>query len=946
MSDVVPTPLERQIADLKPGDHVCLIYERPSEQLALTAAFVRAGLERGQRCIHIADNRTVDEVRQALAASGVDVAAEEARGALRLLTKRDTYLTHSEFSPAAMLAFLRREERQALEDGFSGLWASGEMTWVLGKEHGTDRLIEYEAALDQLTELRLSVILCQYNEAVFGRPCIHDVLRTHSGGVLRSVKEQAETVAQPAGDKEELYRFLMENTHDIISLHDEAARQVYVSPSMRRLLGWLPLSPFEGIHSDDLPAVREAWRRALAGERTVFTFRHAYVDGSWRWLEASAVPVQFRGRPHVLAITRDVTERKEAEDALRRSERLLAEAGRIAHVGFWEHDRDADRMIWSDEVCRIIGVPPGSGVWKLADYQERLHPDDRPMQAAAIERALRGDSPYDLEYRLVRPSGEVRYVHTVGEVVRDELGQPRRAFGVIQDITERKLVEEKHRRSVELLRRAEAMAHVAGWTLTLQDGVVLASEEGQRLFGWTPGPHRLEDLMALVHPEDLPRTRAAMHAALAGTPFEMEHRIVVHGEVKWVRRRVEPETDPQGRVIRLIGVSQDVTAQRRLEEQFRQAQKMEAIGTLAGGVAHDFNNLLTIINGYTDLLLSSLKPGDPMRNLLAEIHKAGERAGSLTRQLLMFSRQQVVEPKVLDLNAEVVDTEKMLRRLIGEDIVLRTALDPAIAPVKADPGQLQQVLMNLSVNARDAMPQGGRLTIETQNVTLDDTYAETHPGVRPGQYVMLAVSDTGTGMDAKTKARIFEPFFTTKGAGKGTGLGLAVVHGVITQSEGHIDVYSEVGRGTTFKIYLPAVKERLPTGKSFHGLHSMPRGSERVLLVEDEDAVRALARLVLASCGYTVLEAADGREAVRAAEHDSGRIDLVVSDVVMPHLGGRQLVEQLAAVKPGMKVLFLSGYTDDAIVRHGVLEAEYAFLQKPFTPTALAQKVREVLDQK
>lgn len=310
----------------------------------------------------------------------------------------------------------------------------------------------------------------------------------------------------------------------------------------------------------------------------------------------------------------------------------------------------------------------------------------------------------------------------------------------------------------------------------------------------------------------------------------------------------------------------------------------------------------------------------------------------------MFSRQQVVEPRVLDLNTVVADTQKMLSRLIGEDIVLTAVLDPARTYVKADSGQLEQILMNLAVNARDAMPRGGRLTIETRNVALDDAYTATHPDVRPGEYVLLTVSDTGAGMDPRTKARIFEPFFTTKEVGKGTGLGLAVVHGVVTQSGGHIDVSSEVSKGTTFKIYLPAVAEQLPAGKYVHGLRRMPRGSETVLLVEDESAVRALARHILESCGYTVLQAADGHEAVRIAEGRAGSIDLLVSDVVMPHLGGRQLAERLTAVKPGLKVLFLSGYTDDAVVQHGVLQAEFAFLQKPFTPTGLAQKVRDVLD--
>jgi two-component system, cell cycle sensor histidine kinase and response regulator CckA len=334
-----------------------------------------------------------------------------------------------------------------------------------------------------------------------------------------------------------------------------------------------------------------------------------------------------------------------------------------------------------------------------------------------------------------------------------------------------------------------------------------------------------------------------------------------------------------------------------------------------------------------------------MQELLAEIHKAGQQARTLTRQLLAFSRQQVLEPKVLDLNGVVTETENMLRRLIGEDIILTTVLDPALKPVKVDPGQIQQVLMNLAVNARDAMPQGGRLGVETGNITLDEAYRQTHPEVQPGAYSMLAVTDTGTGMDEATKARIFEPFFTTKGPGKGTGLGLAVVHGVVKQSGGHIEVYSELGQGTAFKVYFPQVKEALSSGESLSGIRTMPTGNETLLLVEDEDAVRALARHVLRSCGYTLLEAIDGGEAIRVAQNHDGPIHLVVSDVVMPHLGGRQLVERLEGVRPGLKMLFLSGYPDDAVVRHGILEADVAFLQKPFTPTALAQKVRAVLDE-
>ena len=394
-----------------------------------------------------------------------------------------------------------------------------------------------------------------------------------------------------------------------------------------------------------------------------------------------------------------------------------------------------------------------------------------------------------------------------------------------------------------------------------------------------------------------------------------------------------------GRPMRLSGVVIDLTDRKRLEEQFQQAQKMEAVGQLAGGVAHDFNNLLTIITGYSEMLLASANPESPDRELLDEIRVAAERAAGLTRQLLAFSRKGVLEPRIIDLNEVVQHADKMLRRLIGEDVGLALALTTGLGHVKVDPGQVEQVLMNLAVNARDAMPTGGKLTIETVEIELDEEYASTHPEVWPGRYVLLSVSDTGMGMDAATKARIFEPFFTTKELGKGTGLGLAVVHGFVKQSGGHVAVYSEPRVGTTFKIYLPAVEGWNQTGWVHPRASSVPRGAETVLLVEDEEAVRRLSSRALRDAGYTVLEAVHGGEAVRLAEDYGGPIHAMVSDVVMPEMGGRILAERLTAGRPGLKSLFVSGYTDDAVVRHGVLAAEVAFFQKPFTPAALAAQV-------
>src|SRR5213593_2332221 len=389
----------------------------------------------------------------------------------------------------------------------------------------------------------------------------------------------------------------------------------------------------------------------------------------------------------------------------------------------------------------------------------------------------------------------------------------------------------------------------------------------------------------------------------------------------------------------------DVTEQRRLQQQLVQSQKMEAVGRLAGGIAHDFNNLLTVITSYSDLLLQDLGGEDPKREDVEQVRKAAEGAAALTRQLLAFSRQQVLAPRVVSLSVVVQGVEKMLRRVIGEDVDLVTALDLNVGSVKADVGQLEQVLMNLAVNARDAMPTGGKLTIETANVEHDPDYAREREATLLRRFVMLAVSDTGIGMDEATKARIFEPFFTTKEPGKGTGLGLATVYGIVQQAGGFIWVYSEPGHGTTFKIYLPQVEAPLEGRAVGAAPGDLPRGTETILLVEDAAAVRAVTRQVLERQGYTVLEAAHGAAALQTAAGHPGPIHLLLTDVVMPVLSGRQLADQLARLRPDAKVLYASGYTDDAVVRHGVLEAGISYLQKPFTADSLARKVREVLDR-
>jgi PAS domain S-box-containing protein len=524
-----------------------------------------------------------------------------------------------------------------------------------------------------------------------------------------------------------------------------------------------------------------------------------------------------------------------------------------------------------------------------------------------------------------------QYGSAVAMPRQDELGALAAAFNhMTSAVAER---EARLRESEERFRTMTESAVDGVVTADAKGDIVSWNRGAQVIFGYaaaevlgTPLTRLFPERHRDVSQTGLGRTLELHGLTRAGAEFPMELSLA-----SWETR--------EGSF--LTAIIRDVTARRQLEEQFRQAQKMQSVGRLAGGVAHDFNNLLTVISGHADLVLRDLGPEDPLRRRFSVIQLATARAADLTRQLLAFSRKQVLEPKILDLNAVVEGVEPMLRRLIGEDVELATRPAEGLGHVEADPGQMTQILVNLAVNARDAMPTGGRLTLETDDVELDEEYARRHPEARPGRYVMLAVSDSGVGMDEAIRPHIFEPFFTTKEPGTGTGLGLSTVYGIVKQSNGNIEVYSEPGQGTTFRIYLPRV-DRAPETEPVPvpGEHA---GWETILVVEDDEMVRALTCELLQEAGYTVLEARHGGDALDIAQRYHGPIHLLLTDVVMPEMGGRELAGRLAPRRAGMKVLYMSGYTSDAIVHHGVLDEREAFLPKPLTAAVLLAKVREVL---
>jgi PAS domain S-box-containing protein len=634
----------------------------------------------------------------------------------------------------------------------------------------------------------------------------------------------------------------------------------------------------------------------------------------------------------------------QADGELRTSEERLRLAMDAASLGIWDCDLTTKRINWTQSQAVLFGFPPDKLTGTFDEFRSVLHLDDRADFERALEHARLERRSYSHECRLRRSDGE-HWIAVQGRFFYDEAGHAYRVMGVTMDISERRRIEEQSR-----LRDRALEAVSQGIVITdreLPDNPIIYTNQGfERLTGYSKSESIGRNCRFLQGPLTdrtiVQELRQAIEKEEAHYCELLNYR--KDGSSFWNALALSPVPNKLGKVRYFLGVSFDVSERRRLEDQYSHAQKMEAVGRFAGGVAHDFNNLLTVINGYSDMLLEMLPAGEQPHSLIGQIRHAGERGANLTRQILAFSKHQGAMPRILDMNEVIVDMESMLCRLIGEDLEFKTSLDANLKPVKLDPAQLDQVIVNLVINARDAMPKGGLLSISTRSVEMSANDVCGHLDAKPGCYAMLSISDTGMGMDEATRARIFEPFFTTKGS-RGTGLGLATVHRIVHQAGGFIEVLSVPGDGASFQVYLPGLNE-VPNGAVKH----LPeprgfRGNETVLLVEDEEGVRKLVSHTLERVGFKVLQAPNGPEALEVSRSYHGPIHLLVSDVVMPRMSGSELASQLVKLRPQLKVLFMSGYVDEALVRHGVLHDEAAFLQKPFDAAALTAKVTEALNR-
>ena len=643
------------------------------------------------------------------------------------------------------------------------------------------------------------------------------------------------------------------------------------------------------------------------------------------------------------------------EDGKKRTERRLAQIQRIARIGFWEFDFRSNSAWWSDELYRICGLEPGSLPPKRSSMETLIPSDDLAAIDAALASARETGILEDLVHRVVLPNGDEHRVSLSGEIELDTQGRPLRLFGIAIDVTDKQVAEDAMRESEARLGDANRMLNTV---LDATPVRVFWKDADLRYLGCNTHfakdagferPSQLlgQDDFAMGWREQAQLYRADDRAVIEGGEAKLnyeEPQTTPDGRTVWLRTSKIPLRGADGEIFGVLGTYEDITEYKRLAEQSLHREKLEAIGRLAGGIAHDFNNLLTVVLGNVEVAQTSMQADAPPAAQLMEIKRAAERAADLTAQLLAFARKQIIKPRAVDPNAQIRAVQRLLQPLLGEQIELEVSMIDPSWMIQIDPGQFEQLLVNLAVNARDAMPDGGTLTIRTDNVILDERFQAKHPEVNPGPYLQVIVRDTGSGVEPAVRDHIFEPFFTTKPAGEGTGLGLATCHGIVKQNRGHIWLLAEPGKGSTFEIYLPRTEASSAIVESAPRQAATLGGHETVLLIEDEEPVRKLCARALERLGYKVISAATGGEGLELAARHAGPIDALVADVVLPDMRGPEVAERLQDARPGLVVLFASGYTRDAIARDGVLEESVNFLQKPYTLSKLGKELRRVLD--
>jgi len=777
----------------------------------------------------------------------------------------------------------------------------------------------------------------------------------HWYGACRDITEQ-KTAESERALTQERFNAITQSSHDVIVEYDSKGNILYVSPNVEGLFGHRPedvitMRQHEFIHPDDLPVLGERLNKLMEGwqsEDLIFRVRNSADE--WRWVETSATAFRtVAGEVRTVMISRDISDRLEMEEERRRLVSVVENSSEfIAMIA------DDGRILFlNDAGQRMIGLDDDPAVRSRTIFDCFAPEDSQDMRFKIVPAVARtGHWDGDLQLRNVATGERIATLAHVFQVARARHGRDRVMAIVARDITERITGERLLRESEARHRMLVESAYDLIAEFDLHGCYVYLSPNFGRQLGYAAEELLTTCWLDQVHPDDRTCAQTTLldlsrHSTHACPPLRMRHS---DGRWVWVETNLKKYENFQGEPL-VLAFFRDITRRKNAEEalersreELLQSQKMEAIGRLAGGVAHDFNNLLTTIIGYSNLLLEEVADKSGLRSDAEQIIRAANRAADLTRQLLAFSRRQVLLPKVLDLNSLVSDVDRLLQRLIGEDIEFVTRLEGDRAHVKLDPGQLEQLVINLAVNARDAMPRGGRLTISTENLVIPSKGAPAHPGIASGRYVLLTVEDTGIGMDVETLSKIFEPFFTTKGASKGTGLGLATVYGIIQQSGGEIRVASELGDGATFTVYLPRVDEDVDPPEPAHvDFEGKLRGDETILLVEDSETVRSLVKRYLEKHGYQVIDAPSGADALRSARSHDGEIALLVTDVVLPKMDGHALAQRLAQLRPETKVLYMSGFSDDALSHNGVVAGDIALLQKPFAPPTLLREVRRIL---